>query len=55
MRCHEDTRKTVMRRREDKQEAGERGENWLGYYWSPTSMIGKYKMHKFEKKEINLE
>ena len=26
--------------------AVERGENWFGYYWSPTSMIGKYKMHK---------
>ena len=24
--------------------AVERGENWFGYYWSPTSMIGKYKM-----------
>ena len=22
--------------------ANERGQNWLGYYWSPTSMIGKY-------------
>jgi len=26
--------------------ANERGENWLGYYWSPTSMIGKYDMQK---------
>ncbi len=26
--------------------AVERGKNWFGYYWSPTSMIGKYKMHK---------
>ena len=26
----------------------ERGENWFGYYWSPTSMIGKYKMHKLD-------
>lgn len=26
--------------------AVERGENWFGYYWSPTAMIGKYKMHK---------
>ena len=25
--------------------ANERGENWLGYYWSPTSIIGKYNMH----------
>lgn len=24
--------------------AAERGENWFGYYWSPTSMIGKYDM-----------
>jgi glycine betaine/proline transport system substrate-binding protein len=24
--------------------AVERGENWLGYYWSPTTMIGKYNM-----------
>jgi glycine betaine/proline transport system substrate-binding protein len=24
--------------------AAERGENWFGYYWSPTSMIGKYNM-----------
>ena len=24
--------------------AAERGENWLGYYWSPTAMIGKYSM-----------
>ena len=28
--------------------AVERGENWVGYYWSPTSMIGKYKMHKLD-------
>jgi glycine betaine/proline transport system substrate-binding protein len=24
--------------------AVERGENWFGYYWSPTAMIGKYNM-----------
>lgn len=24
--------------------ANEREENWLGYYWSPTSIIGKYNM-----------
>lgn len=24
--------------------AVERGDNWFGYYWSPTSMIGKYNM-----------
>lgn len=24
--------------------AADRGENWFGYYWSPTSMIGKYEM-----------
>ena len=28
--------------------AVERGQNWFGYYWSPTSMIGKYKMHKLD-------
>ncbi|MES9869779.1 MAG: glycine betaine ABC transporter substrate-binding protein [Sedimenticola sp.] len=26
--------------------AVERGEYWFGYYWSPTAMIGKYKMVK---------
>jgi glycine betaine/proline transport system substrate-binding protein len=26
--------------------AAERGEPWFGYYWSPTSMIGKYDMVK---------
>ena len=25
--------------------ANQREENWLGYYWSPTSIIGKYNMH----------
>ena len=24
--------------------AAERGENWLGYYWAPTALIGKYAM-----------
>lgn len=24
--------------------AVERGENWFGYYWAPTAMIGKHKM-----------
>ena len=24
--------------------AAERGENWFGYYWSPTALIGKYNM-----------
>ncbi len=24
--------------------ANERGENWIGYYWSPTSILGKYNM-----------
>jgi len=24
--------------------ANERHENWIGYYWSPTSLIGKYNM-----------
>jgi glycine betaine/proline transport system substrate-binding protein len=26
--------------------AVERGENWFGYYWAPTSLIGKHKMVK---------
>ncbi|PLX44066.1 MAG: ABC transporter substrate-binding protein, partial [Hyphomicrobiales bacterium] len=26
--------------------AVERGENWFGYYWSPTAMIGKHNMVK---------
>jgi glycine betaine/proline transport system substrate-binding protein len=26
--------------------AVDRGENWFGYYWSPTAMIGKYSMVK---------
>ncbi|MBI78503.1 MAG: ABC transporter substrate-binding protein [Rhodospirillaceae bacterium] len=26
--------------------AMQRGENWFGYYWSPTAMIGKFKMKK---------
>ena len=21
--------------------AGDRGENWFGYYWSPTARVGK--------------
>ena len=25
--------------------AVERGENWFGYYWSPTTLIGKYAMY----------
>jgi glycine betaine/proline transport system substrate-binding protein len=24
--------------------ANERGDNWFGYYWAPTSIIGKYGM-----------
>jgi len=28
--------------------AYERGEGWLGYYWLPTSMLGKYEMVKLE-------
>ena len=24
--------------------AVQRGDNWFGYYWSPTSLIGKYNM-----------
>jgi glycine betaine/proline transport system substrate-binding protein len=26
--------------------AVERGQNWFGYYWTPTSIIGKHKMVK---------
>ena len=26
--------------------AVERDQNWFGYYWSPTALIGKYKMIK---------
>ena len=26
--------------------AAERGEPWFGYYWSPTALVGKYKMVK---------
>ncbi len=28
--------------------AVERGENWFGYYWSPTVLIGKYNMVKLD-------
>ncbi len=28
--------------------AVERGDNWLGYYWSPTALIGKYGMVKMD-------
>ncbi|MEM7209152.1 MAG: ABC transporter substrate-binding protein [Pseudomonadota bacterium] len=28
--------------------AVERGENWFGYYWAPTAMIGKHKMVKVD-------
>ena len=28
--------------------AAERGENWFGYYWAPTSLIGKYNMKLME-------
>ncbi|MCK5918918.1 MAG: ABC transporter substrate-binding protein [Cocleimonas sp.] len=28
--------------------AVERSKNWFGYYWSPTAMIGKYKMVKLD-------
>jgi glycine betaine/proline transport system substrate-binding protein len=24
--------------------ASDRGENWFGYYWSPTSVVGKYSL-----------
>ncbi|MDO6460730.1 ABC transporter substrate-binding protein [Granulosicoccaceae sp. 1_MG-2023] len=28
--------------------ANERGENWFGYYWAPTAMLGKYDMVKLD-------
>lgn len=28
--------------------AVERGDNWFGYYWSPTALIGKHKMVKLD-------
>ena len=28
--------------------ANERGEGWMGYYWAPTSILGKYDMVKLE-------
>lgn len=28
--------------------AVERGENWFGYYWTPTTLIGKHQMVKLE-------
>jgi glycine betaine/proline transport system substrate-binding protein len=28
--------------------AYERGEGWLGYYWSPTAMLGRYEMVKLD-------
>lgn len=28
--------------------AYERGEGWLGYYWSPTSILGRYEMVKLD-------
>ncbi len=31
---------------ESMNEAIESGENWFGYYWSPTAMVGKYNMVK---------
>jgi glycine betaine/proline transport system substrate-binding protein len=29
--------------------AYERGEGWLGYYWAPTSILGKYEMVKLDE------
>jgi glycine betaine/proline transport system substrate-binding protein len=31
--------------------AAERGENWFGYYWSPTAIIGKYNMQAVDMGE----
>ena len=28
--------------------AAERGEGWLGYYWAPTAILGKYDMTKLD-------
>ena len=32
--------------------AAERGENWFGYYWSPTALIGKYGMQAVDMGEF---
>ena len=32
--------------------AAERGENWFGYYWSPTALIGKYDMQAVDMGEF---
>ena len=32
--------------------AAERGENWFGYYWSPTALIGKYNMQAVDMGEF---
>ena len=31
--------------------AGERGEPWFGYYWAPTTMIGKYNLQPLDFNE----
>ncbi len=31
--------------------AAERGENWFGYYWSPTSLVGKYNLQAVDMGE----
>ena len=28
--------------------AADRGQNWVGYYWAPTAIIGKYKLIKLD-------
>ena len=28
--------------------AAERGQNFIGYYWAPTAMIGKYNLVKLD-------
>ena len=33
--------------------AAERGENWFGYYWSPTSLIGKYNMQAVDEGKMH--
>ena len=35
--------------------AAERGENWFGYYWAPTAVLGKYPMVRVDVPAYNAE
>jgi len=35
--------------------AYERGQGWIGYYWSPTSVLGKYEMVKVDLAQGNVD